>query len=68
MHWSYAMKNRNIPFAVFALLASLLFAAAVTHSADEPREIMWKDLVPPTAKTFPKLTKQQALQLWRLGD
>ena len=62
------MRKMKVPFAVFPLLACLLCAAAGTHAVDEPREIMWKDLVPPVAKTFPKLTKQQALQLTDIAD
>jgi hypothetical protein len=62
------MRKTKVPFAVFSLLACLMFAAAGTHSADEPREIMWKDLVPPVAKSFPKLTKPQALQLSDIAD
>jgi len=68
MHWSGAMRKMKVPFAVFPLLACLLCVAAGTHAVDEPREIMWKDLVPPVAKTFPKLTRQQALQLTDIAD
>jgi hypothetical protein len=62
------MKKMKIPFAVLSVLVCLLAVPAGTHSANEPREIMWKDLVPPVAKTFPKLTKQQALQLSDIAD
>ena len=58
----------HVPAAVFSLFACLLCAVAATHALDEPREIMWKDLVPPVAKAFPKLTKQQALQLTDIAD
>lgn len=46
--------------ALFALLAM-----TASHAVDAPRQIMWKDLVPPLAtdKPFPKLSKEQALQL-----
>ncbi len=39
-------------------------------AADEPRLIMWKDLVPPLPAeyVFPKLTRQQALQLSDIAD
>lgn len=51
---------RCIVAAFFGILAM-----AVSHAADAPRLIMWKDLVPPLASdsTFSKLSKQQALQL-----
>ena len=62
------MRKMKVPFAVFPLLACLLCVAAGTHAVDEPREIMWKDLVPPVAKTFPNLTRQQALQLTGIAD
>ena len=53
------------------LLCALLTPIAPTsHSADTPRQIMWKDLVPPLPadSVFPKLTKQQALQLSDIAD
>ncbi len=42
----------------------VLFAMAImAMAADEPRQIMWKDLGPPADETFSKLSKVQALQL-----
>ena len=52
---------------LWALLASI---ASMSHAADAPRQIMWKDLVPPLPAdyVFPKLSKQQALQLTDIAD
>ncbi len=57
------MKMDRMRGALGALFAVL--AITGSHAADAPRQIMWKDLVPPPAtdNPFPKLTKQQALQL-----
>ena len=50
-----------------ALLAPIV---PISHALDEPRLIMWKDLVPPLPGdyVFPKLSKQQALQLSDIAD
>jgi len=57
----FARSMRYIrPWAILgiALIVSAAFAV------DAPRDILWKDLVPPAPEgVFPKLTKQQALQL-----
>lgn len=47
------------------LCVTLALAVPASFAVDSPRQIMWKDLVPPLAgdNPFPKLTKQQALQL-----
>src|SRR4051812_41820718 len=57
------MMHNHARRTVLVLLGIL--AIAISHAADAPRLIMWKDLVPPLASdsTFSKLTKQQALQL-----
>jgi len=63
--------KREIQFRALHILALLLAALACpAHAADEPRQIMWKDLLPaPGAEqTFPKLTKQQAMQLVDIAD
>lgn len=51
---------RGLLGGLFAILA-----IAASYAVDAPRQIMWRDLVPPLAadSPFPKLTKQQALQL-----
>lgn len=48
------------------VLLPALCAAAI--AADEPRQIMWKDLGPPADETFSKLSKIQALQLSEIAD
>ena len=50
-----------------ALLAPIV---PISYALDEPRLIMWKDLVPPLPAdyVFPKLSKQQALQLSDIAD
>ncbi len=57
------MMNRHMRWIVAAFF--VILAMAVSHAAEAPRLIMWKDLVPPLASdsTFSKLSKQQALQL-----
>ena len=56
----------------FLILLGALLVPAVPpgNAADEPRQIMWKDLVPPLPAdyVFPKLSKQQALQLSDIAD
>ena len=55
-------KNHSCGFLI--LLGALLAQTVpMGHAADEPRQIMWKDLVPPLPAdyVFPKLSKQQAL-------
>lgn len=51
--------------AVACACGFLLFAAMAAFAAGEPRQVMWKDLVPvlPGDARLPKLTQQQALQL-----
>ena len=60
----------RIELRVFRIAACLLFPAmvAISHAADEPRQIMWKDLGPPADETFSKLSKVQALQLSEIAD
>src|SRR4051812_1340516 len=56
---------------VFCMVACLLAGSVrVSNAADEVRPIMWKDLVPAPAadQVFPKLSKQQALQLADIAD
>ena len=65
------MTTTNHPRGFFILLCALLAPIApISHAADAPRQIMWKDLVPPLPadSVFPKLTKQQALQLTDIAD
>ena len=52
------LLKRMLPILLFALLASAAWA-------DAPRQISWKDLVPPipTDHPFAGMTRQQALQL-----
>ena len=62
----------RIKKCAFPILACLMFSAfaANSHAAEEPRQIMWKDLLPPVPanQSFPKLTKQQALQLHDISE
>jgi hypothetical protein len=53
----------------WSILLCALLAPAI-HAVEEPRLIMWKDLVPPLPAdyVFPKLSKQQALQLHDIAD
>jgi uncharacterized protein len=53
--------NRAFAFAC----AFLALAAMAAFAAGEPRQVMWKDLVPvlPGDARLPKLTRQQALQV-----
>jgi uncharacterized protein len=53
----------------FSMLLCALLAPTI-YAVDEPRLIMWKDLVPPLPAdyVFPKLSKQQALQLSDIAD
>ena len=62
-------KNHSRGFLVL-LCALLAPCVPMSHAADAPRQIMWKDLVPPLPAeyVFPKLTKQQALQLSDIAD
>ena len=62
-------KNQSRVFLIL-LCALLAPIAPMSHAADAPRQIMWKDLVPPLPAdyVFPKLTKQQALQLSDIAD
>jgi hypothetical protein len=65
------MKTKIRSYELLVLLGALLAPpAAISHAADAPRQIMWKDLVPPLAAdyVFPKLSKQQALQLTDIAD
>jgi uncharacterized protein len=57
------MKTMTIPSVAWPLLAFFLFAPVLAGSADEPRQIMWKDLGPPADQSFSRLSKLQALQL-----
>ena len=59
-------KIRLITLLVCLLASDLSIAAA----SDEPRQILWKDLVPAPSpdQVFPKLSKQQALQLSDIAD
>lgn len=50
------------------LPALLLFATICGVAADEPRQIMWKDLGPPTDQSFSRLLKLQALQLSAVAE
>ncbi len=57
--------------ALFIVLCAPLVSSLRTGNAgDEPRPIMWKDLVPPLPAdlVFPKLSKQQALQLSDIAE
>ena len=60
--------NKTCLGAWTILLCALL--APLASALDEPRLIMWKDLVPPLPAdyVFPKLSKQQALQLSDIAD
>jgi hypothetical protein len=58
----------TIPPIVCSLLACFLFAPALAGAADEPRQIMWKDLGPPADQSFSRLSKLQALQLSDIAD
>jgi hypothetical protein len=62
------MKKMNHPSAIFALLACFLLFSSGAQPADEPREIMWKDLGPPADQSFSRLSKLQALQLSDIAD
>lgn len=56
--------SRGFLILLWALIAPM------SQAADAPRQIMWKDLVPPLPAdyVFPKLSKQQALQLSDIAD
>ena len=58
----------TIRSVAWPLLACFLFAPALVGSADEPRQIMWKDLGPPADQSFSRLSKLQALQLSDIAD
>ena len=59
----------KMPLRWLPLLCALLAASAL-HALEEPRQVMWKDLVPPLPSEFvlPKLSKQQALQISDIAD
>src|SRR4051812_335336 len=65
------MKMNTTRFPVLCIVACLLAGSAgVGIAVEEARQIMWKDLVPAPAadQVFPKLSKQQALQLADIAD
>ena len=64
------MTTKNHLRFLILLGALLVPAVPLGNAADEPRQIMWKDLVPPLPAdyVFPKLSKQQALQLSDIAD
>jgi len=64
------MRKPNKPVGLLRrIFPVLLIAAAVCAvAADEPRQIMWKDLGPPTDQSFSRLSKLQALQLSDVAD
>jgi hypothetical protein len=65
------MTTKHHPRVFLILLCALLAPGGpLSHAADAPRQIMWKDLVPPLPADyiFPKLSKQQALQLIDIAD
>jgi len=58
----------RISSGVWPLLACFFLASALAGPADEPRQIMWKDLGPPADQSFSRLSKLQALQLSDIAD
>src|SRR3954470_5178010 len=62
------MKARFYASCIIACF--LAGSAPVSIPAEEARQMMWKDLVPAPAadQVFPKLSKQQALQLADIAD
>ena len=65
------MKTRNYACGFLLLLCALLAPGMpVSQAVEEARQIMWKDLVPPLPAeyAFPKLSKEQALQLSDIAD
>lgn len=65
------MTTKNHSGGFLILLCALLAAIVpISYALDESRQIMWKDLVPPLPAEydFPKLSKQQALQLSDIAD
>ena len=62
-------KHRLCGFVIL-LCALLAPIAPISQALEEARLIMWKDLVPPLPAdyVFPKLSKQQALQLTDIAD
>ena len=61
----------NLARSLLILLGVLLVPVAQTgNAAEAPRLIMWKDLVPPLPAdhVFPKLSRQQALQLSDIAE
>ena len=65
------IETRTCVRSLFVLSCALLAPGMpVSQAVEEPRQIMWKDLVPPLPAdyVFPKLSKEQALQLSDIAD
>ena len=62
--------NTKAGFRGLFIVGCLLAGLGVCIAAEEVRQIMWKDLLPVPAadQVFPKLSKQQALQLADIAD
>jgi len=64
------MKSKARPSVLCIVVCFLVASARICLAAEEPRQIMWKDLVPAPAaeQIFPKLSKQQILLLGDVAD